>query len=422
MLAAPPAAHAQSAHLATDSVLALSDVEQLALDSNPDLRAFRLEVGAARADLHTATLRPNPTLGLLADIVQLNHFGVHPDSGNWGATIAMPLELGGKRGARTALAEEVLSVTQLTVADSARHVLLAARLAWYDLVAARARLGIAEDVLANWRQLVTLNTSRFKEQQIAGVELARAQVALGAAEIGRDEADLAVRQAQGDLARILGRRGLVPVAAPLAVLDTTPGPLPLDSLEALALRERPDVLAAQAAQDAAAANVHLQEANATITPLVSGDFQNSQGTPLIGVSASVPLPVFSRNQGEREKAAIRVDQATRQREATELAIRAEVRAARAELVTRQEALARFGAGTTDGILARARTIRETAAYAYQRGGTSLLELLDAERTYADVTRAWVDAVTQYDRIRAVLDAAIARDAARLISGELPQSR
>ncbi len=419
----PVRASAQEAHLAAGDTmpLTLAEVETLALDSNPDLRGYRLEVGAAQADARTAALRPNPSLGLLADILQLNHPGVHPDSGNWGATISLPLELGGKRGRRIELAEDVVSVTQLTVADSARRVLESARLAWYDLIAARARLDIAGDVLANWQELTRLDASRFKAQQIAGVELSRAQVAEGAAQVGYDEAALAVRQAQEALARLVGRRERVTVSAALEPLDSLPASLPVDSLEAMALRDRPDVLAARAALAAAVANTRLQQANASITPLVSGDFENSQGTPLIGVSASVPLPFYNRNQGERAKATVRVEQATRQLEAVELAVRTQVRTAQLELVTRLAVLARFGEGS-DGIIARARAIRETAAYAYQRGGTSLLELLDAERTWSEVTRAWVDAVTQYNRGRAVLDAAAGADAARLIHDEQPATR
>jgi outer membrane protein, heavy metal efflux system len=425
-LVLPPVARAQSAHVivldTATTTVTLADIEQLALDSNPDLRSYRLEVGAARADVRTASLRPNPSLGLLADIVQLNHPGVHPDSGNWGATISMPLELGGKRGHRIDVATQLVSVAQLSVADSARRVLLAARLAWYDLAAARARLTIANDVLANWQELTRLDSTRFEAQQVAGVELARAQVALGAAEFGRDEAELAVRMAEDVLARIAGRRERVTVNVALVALDSVPAMPGVDTLEAMALRDRPDVLAARAALAAAVANTRLQQANATISPIVSGDFQSSQGTPLLGVSASVPLPFSSRNQGEREKAAIRVEQSTRQLEAVELGARIEVRTARAELVTRLAALARFGEGNRDGILARARAIRETAAYAYQRGGTSLLELLDAERTYSEVTRAWVDATAQYNRGRAALDAATGADAPRLIRGELPDTR
>lgn len=397
--------------------LTLAEVEQAALDSNPGLRAYRLEVPAALADAHTASLRPNPVLGLTADILQLDWFGVRPDSGNWGANVSLPVEFGGKRGARMALADRLVSVTQLQVADSARRVLLAARQAWFALVGARERRRIADDVLHNWQQLVTLNENRFKAQQIAGVELQRAQVALSTAQIGVDEADLALRQAQDALAVIIGSRERVDAAGALEATDL--GMPALDTLEQAALRDRPDVLAARAAREAADANVKLQKANAAITPTFSTDLVSSQGIPLAGLSALVPLPLFNRNQGEREKAAVRVEQADRLVHAAEVNALTDVRAAWQELRTRRAALDRFAADAPDGILARARAIRETAAYAYQRGGTSLLELLDAERTSADLTRAYADAVTQFNRGRALVDAAAATDAARLVANEIP---
>jgi cobalt-zinc-cadmium efflux system outer membrane protein len=310
-----------------------------------------------------------------------------------------------------------VSVTQLQVADSARRVLLAARQAWFDLLGARERRRIAAEVMENWQRLVTLDENRFKAQQIAGVELQRAQVALSTAQIAVDEADLAYRAAQDALAGILGTRERVDADGTLAALDVAVPPL--DSLEQAALRDRPDVLAARAAREAAAANVRLQKANAAITPAIAADFESSQGVPLAGLSASVPLPFFNRNQGEREKAAVRVEQADRLVHATEVGALTDVRAAWQELRTRRAALDRFADTSPDGILARAKAIRETAAYAYQRGGTSLLELLDAERTSADLTRAYVDAVTQFNRGRALVDAAAAADAAELVGDELP---
>jgi cobalt-zinc-cadmium efflux system outer membrane protein len=417
LAAAPMAAQQPTLTTGPTRALALAEVEQMALDSNPGLRAYRLEVPAAVADVRTASLRPNPTLALTADIIRADRGSLDPRVGVWGGSIQLPLEFGGKRGARMRLAEQVVSVTQLEVADSARRLLLSARQAWFDLVGAREQRRIADEVRQNWQQLVTLNESRFRAQQISGVELQRAQVALSTAQIALDQADLAVRSAQDALAAILGMRERVDAAGELAPVDTT---IPsLDSLEQTALRDRPDVLAARAARIAADADVRLQHASGIITPTLSVDALESQNVALAGLSAQVPLPLFSRNQGGREKAAVRVTQADRLVDAAEVAARTDVRAAWQELATRRATLDRFAPGAPDGILARARAIRETAAYAYRRGGTSLLDLLDAERTAADLTRAWVDAVTQFNRGRALVDAAAAADAARLVADELP---
>ncbi len=415
---APLAAQAPALPAHLGAPLALADVERVALDSNPGLVAFRREVLAARADLRTAGLRPNPGLSYFADLLHLGGSGgFSADSGQFGMTLALPLELGGRRGARVAVAERLVDATTLQVADSARKVLAAARLAWTDLLAASARLGVADEVLANYRRLVSLNRSRFQEQQIAGVELTRSELALQQAVIQRDEADLAVRQAQDALAALLGRRERVAAADTLApaARDT----LPLDSLVATALRDRPDLAAARAGRAAAEANVRLQAANAALLPTVGVDLLRQQGVGLAGLSGSLPLPAFNRNQGERDKAQVRVAQAGDVIGGVEVAVRTDVRAAATELATRRAALSRFDAASPDGILAQARRIRETAEFAYQRGSTSLLELLDAERTFAEILRSYIDAVAQYDRGLVLLDAATAADAARLLAAATP---
>jgi cobalt-zinc-cadmium efflux system outer membrane protein len=400
--------------------LALADIERLAIDSNPGLRAYRLEVAAARADVRTAGLRPNPFVIFQGDFLTVPPRLVDFPTGTYGIQAQVPLEWGNKRTRRLETAQATVSLVQLQVADSARRVLAAARLARVQLLAAVARLRIADTIVANYRQLVVLNENRFKEQQIAGTELIRAQVARSQSEIQRDEAALATRQAQDALAALIGRRDRPALVDTLVALER---PLPAsDSLVTLALQHRPDLLAALALRRVATANARLQDANAAITPSLGVDIYNNQGAAQFGLSGTVPIPAFNRNQGEREKAKVRGTQSERLIEGADLAVRTDVRIALSELQTRLATLAKFEAGTEQGILARTKIIRETAEFAYRRGAISLLELLDAERTYSEISRSYVDAVAAYNGGLVLLDAATAADAARLVGLETETAR
>jgi cobalt-zinc-cadmium efflux system outer membrane protein len=397
----------RSAATRHDSVggLALVDLERLAADSNPGLRAARLDIARAAGDVTTAGLRPNPFASVIGDLFSPRTPMFGTTNGQAMLSVFQPVELGGKRARRVEVATAVQGVVVREVADSARRVLLAVRLAWVDVLAAREQLALAERALATWDRVVTLDRARLQEQQISGAELARVEVARSQADLAREQAVLDLLTAETTLAALVGRTARVPLADSLV----TPAPLrdSLPSLEATALALRTDLRAARQARVAAEANVRLQDANARITPAIGGDVGVQPGNiPLFGVSASIPLAIFDRNQGEREKARATVEQVDRVVDGAALQVRADVRAAWAAYQVRLVNLRRFGADSAGGILGRARAVQESAEYAYRAGGSSLLEYLDAQRTFTDIQRAYVDAVAQYDRALAQIVGAV----------------
>jgi cobalt-zinc-cadmium efflux system outer membrane protein len=416
ILGAPAGARVAPATAArADSVArqGLGDLERAALDSNPGLRVAALDVRQARADVVTAGLRPNPTAQITGDVLPLRDGTLASAHDNtYGLSLQLPIELGGKRQRRTETALALAEGAGLGWADSARKVLLVVRGAYFDLQNADQALALAERNLAIYQRLTTLSQNRLEQKQISGAEYSRAVLGRAQAELARDAALLAVRRAQDNLALAVGRRARVAAADTLALLQReVPA---LAQLEQLALRQRPDVLAARALRTAATANVALQEANAQVTPTVSADFVTSQGTTSYGLSGNVPLAIFNRNQGEREKARAREEQSARALAAAEVAALTDVRAAWADWDTRRAAVARFAAGGSEGILARAQAVLDATEFAYKAGSISLLEYLDAVRTSADITRAYVDAVTAYDKAVAALDAATGADTPRLL--------
>ena len=407
-------ASAPARPLGADSAdrLTMSQVERIALDSNPGLRVALLDVAVAGADTVTAALRPNPLLIVTGDVFGNTGFTPQPSANQWGLSLQLPLELGAKRERRTAAAFATLSTSRLLLVDSARRVLLTSRQAFYDVQSAQQGLALAERNVALYARLVTLDQSRFEQKQISGAELSRAVLARAQAELARDGAELQLLKSEDVLGLALGLRRRVAARDTLMVIphaDVT-----LASLEAQALRARPDVMAARALRSSADANARLQDANATISPSVNLDYTSQQGQASYGVSGSIPIAVFSRNQGERDKAKVRQDQSDRARHAVELAALTEVRSAWTEYGTRRLALDRFTTGGAEGILARAQAVLESTEFAYKGGSLSLLEYLDAVRTFAEITRAYVDAVSAYDKAAAALDAASGADTQRLL--------
>lgn len=402
----------------------LQTLETQALRNHLGLHISRLEVTARQKDVVTAGLSPNPLATLIGDV-----FNPDQQGQQFGGTLAVPLELGDKRRFRIELAEQLVATQRYLLADRVRTILLNVRLAYFDVVHGLVALALADSIVASYQTLVNINEIRLQQVQIAPTELVRASLALDQAILQRDEAVLAYQKALIALQTSVATSSSFDIDSLLSPADTL-APLRYDStgltlerLQAIALARRPDVRAARNLKPQSEANQRLQEANAVPTVSIQGDYVVQQGFPMYGITALIPLPIFDRNQGEREKAAIQREQSERTRELAELVALNEVKAAFAEYQTRRAALNRFliGAGSgrnSTSVLLRAASIKHAAERSYKAGSISLLELLDAVRVFYELYRSYMQAILLYNKSIATLDAALALDT---LETELDQS-
>jgi cobalt-zinc-cadmium efflux system outer membrane protein len=165
---------------------------------------------------------------------------------------------------------------------------------------------------------------------------------------------------------------------------------------------RPDLRAAEAGREKARADLDLARANAwwDIAPQVQ--YQRIGQDHTFGVGLSIPLRVFDRNQGEIARTRAEVARADQVRDAMINQTRAEIETAFAAMLTEGEKVRRLG----DQYLPRAQRARETVEFAYRRGGLSVLDLLDAQRTYRETAREHVRALGNYWSAVYQLEAAV----------------
>ncbi len=381
-----------------------TDLPALVRRNNPAARTARFEMALSDGDITTARLRPNPELEVMADVLPLGGGETHPNSRQYGMQLAFPIERGNKRGLRTEVATRSRALSEQRALEVFRQQLLDVQLAWTELLASQAEERIAATTLDNYDQLVTVSRARRDARQISEAELARITVERGRAAVALDAQRGESADAHATLARLLG------VAAIVVPVDTlAPMPIPpefvassstmlarADALEVDALRTRADLVTARQSVEVAQSDQRLQQAMGKPDVSVAVEYSMQQYIPLYGATVRVPLPRHSRNQGERQKASVRVAQARDDVERIEREVRVELRRALAIVDARMAALSRFGT-TVDGILARALAARTAAEFAYRNGATSLVELLDAERSYDDIRRAHVDAVADVNR-------------------------
>ncbi|MEP7218729.1 MAG: TolC family protein, partial [Bacteroidota bacterium] len=277
-----------------------------ATEGNPVLRRQHYDTSAAEADIVTAGLRPNPQLTANGDMLSSRLPILTPEAKQYGLSLSVPLEMGGKRDARLAYAEKNRETTAAGYFDARRQMMISVANAWFDV--ARARL--ARDVMARARAILdsvtAVNKVRLKDQVITPTELVRSQVAAQQYELLQREAELQLLKSQRALGILLGSADPVDIDD-RADIDFTPPAL--DSMLAFATDHRSDIAVARATVESASANQSLQQANASADISLSADYIRQQGIPFYGISFTMPLPFFSRNQGEIEKSSILRQQA-----------------------------------------------------------------------------------------------------------------
>jgi len=356
------------------SRLTLDEAVAAALQNNQTLRAKTLEFQSVKANEITAGLRPNPVASYAAE--QLGARSVDPQHT---VTLGQPIETGGKRSRRVDSARAATAVTAQEVEDTRRQVVLQVKKAFTDALVARATLALAEENLKTVDEVERLQRFRAERGDISELELLRLQLQRLAFE--RDAAD--ARQA-GEVARIALRAAIgtttvpdtVEIVGELAVREVAADAA---ALRQRALQARPDLRAAAAGEAKARADVSLARANAwwDFTPQL--EYQRIGSDNTIGVGISVPLRIFDRNQGEIARARAEVARTAALRQALADQIVAEVDTALAAVVVQRARLAAI----RDTHLPRAAQARDTVEFAYRRGGMSLLDFLDAQRTYRE---------------------------------------
>jgi len=366
----------------------LDEALQLALKQNPTLMAQQAALFSTKAGETTAALRPNPTMNFLAEQLQP---GQSQQDAQYTVSVGQPIELGGKRQRRIDSARAATQVATYQLDDARRQVVLQVKSAFAGVLIARQQLALAEANLKTLDDTERIQGLRAEKGDISELELLRIQVQRFT--FARDAAD--ARQALA-AARIALRTaaGSVNIAEDFEVvgdLDFKEVSLDRALLVQRALDNRPDLRAADADRLRARADHRLARANAwwDITPQI--EYQRIGPDNTIGVGLSFPLRIFDRNQGEIARTQAEITRVDAVREATALQVLAALDTDRqAALIQRERVIS-----LRDVYLPKATRARDTVEYAYRRGGQSLLDFLDAQRTYRETALAHLQALGAY---------------------------
>jgi len=370
------------------------------LRSTLDLSVQRANIAISQAAVTTASVTPDWSVDMGFPTVDLSNQG---NPTNFSAGLNVPIELGGKRARRVRAAKADLATTNSDYDDAVRQLRAAATGAFLDALSARAILQSKNKSLGQFDRIVSVNEERLRVGDIGEIELAQSRVE-------RDQFKADVITAQADvysadlvLGQQLGKSEKL--AAQLPIPDgTLEGPVrtfDVDQLVETALERRPDVISKQRAIKAAELRSELANVNLIPDLSVSGSYSHiATGTGgfvqpadnTLGASLAVNLP-FSRlhHRGELEAARATRTQAEWQLQSTQLQVEEQVRDAYSRYQAAVQRLQLY----RSGMLKDADRVLEARLYAYQRGGATLLEVIDAQRTSADVYLAYSQALTDH---------------------------
>jgi cobalt-zinc-cadmium efflux system outer membrane protein len=405
MIQAPQAAQASAFQVGERLTLERAVAEALA--HNRDLIAARADISVVASRLTTARLRPNPTVEAAADHLDLlgTRFSELNGAGPTECSIAaeFPWERREKRERRIEVAEKEQSIAAYELQDTVRRMTFETQSGFVDVMLAQESLTLARENFSALSRISEINASRVSAGDLAQVELMRTKVAALQLQNAVSQAEWALRAARNRLGLIIGR-------GPEAILEAAgdfrsdTAVLTAADMERIAFTRRPDLLAARAEEERAAADVGLQAAQSRGDVTLGTEYRRQQGVNgagnSLGFVASIPLPFFDRNQGELERAYAEQNRAMLKTAAIQALVRAEIRAALDQCATARTQLDRIESIMLD----QARQVRDITQYTYERGEASFLQLLDAQRAYNDTMQSYFDARAEYARSLYWIDA------------------
>ena len=363
--------------------LGLAETERLVLRANREVQAARRGVEAAGAQILQADVRPNPVLSFNATSISGNP-GI--GAGAIGSKridnvfrLDQTLERGNKRELRVDAAQGLERAARGEAQDVLRRQLLAAGTAYADLQQAQHKAAILAENAQLYGRTLAAAQARLKAGDIAAAEVARVQVDAERAQNEVRVAQAELVRAQFALAFMIGEEA---TALELRAGDAWPAPTsaPAAHGELQAVVEaRPDVAAARARVEAAERLRELARSQRTRDVTVGAQFERYPGsTPVNSIGFGVAVPLFFGNDfsGDIRRAEVERNVALEALERARAAAAVEIRRAESDQRAAAERLARYE-GT---LLAAAQRSAEAAEFAFGRGATSVLELLDARRT------------------------------------------
>jgi cobalt-zinc-cadmium efflux system outer membrane protein len=377
--------------------LTLEEAIRLAVARNPSLAAAKNEVEAVQGDCLIASRRLNPAVSLEAEDFPLRaNPGSFFNSQEITLRFDYEIETRGRRQLRTLAANQALEAQKSIYQNQVRRLQLEVKRAFSSMVLAKSNLEVSRSILEQAERVIDLNRVRLKQGDISALDLNRIEVEKLRFEDDVFQADLMLRNARSTLLALLNAPDLsqkVDVVGELPVTDQMaeagmPPPEPVEELLRMAFEQRPDVASALQEKRRADTETELQRAIRSPNVTIGGGYKRNLDENALVFGITVPLQIFNRNEGAIVRATAEQRRAANLEAVLRKQIQLEVQQAynaveinrqRVEYIRTQH-------------LKKAEDASQVTLASYNFGDATLMDYLDAQRTYRDARRIYNQAL------------------------------
>lgn len=362
--------------------------------NNPTLKSEELEIAIAESDLISARIRPN--LVLSNETIQMTNSAEFASGTSWSNPenrevlwqLSKEFQLWGQRHHKIDVADKSYALSKYEYEAFEKTVLFEVAEKWNEVWTTQKHLELIEMAKNNVDSLVITNQIRFKNQVITQTDVFRTELLAKqyALQYATEHQKLVNRKKE--LQFLMGISGSVDI-------DTNQNfeihnLMPSDGLTRQSLDTRSDIQSAKSFIDLSESNIQLQRSLAYPTPEIGVIYNSQNKIPHFGFAATIDLPFFDRNQGEIKKSQIQKDQAERQLLTLQTQIETEISTAHDSYQTHRANIVSF-----KSVLEQSQTILDNVKYAYLKGGTSIIDFLEAQRSWLETQEQYNEALEHY---------------------------
>lgn len=376
--------------------LTLQQSVQLAKSNNPFLKTSYFDIGIAQTDVISAQLRPN--LKLNNQTLQMTnpntYFKKNETLNNQNRQVWWQLtktfQLANQRKYKIDFAQTNVLLEQKNYAELQRNLALDVADQWLTVWSLKTKLDLFIQAKNNVDSLVKINELRYKNLVITQTDVIRTKLVAEQYNLQIKTINQQYNSELKKLRLIIGSTDSVMIDTqdqqPMTILGTQN----LDSLVSYGLRNRTDAQAAETAIKASDANIRMQHSFAIPQPELGVIWNPQNSVPYLGFFGTVEIPLWSRNQGLIEKSKVQKQQAQQALTATQLQITTDVQTSYQTFLTEQQNLTRY-----ETILTQSEQVLNSVRYSYLKGGTTIVDFLEAQRSWFDTRQLYFDAVLSY---------------------------
>ena len=388
--------------------LSLNEALGLFVSQNLDVLIAKYGIEYTKGQEVTARLFPNPLLsvGTLSSFTQGRTLS---NSGQLVTQVAQLFELAGKRGYRIESAGFGTQSAEAAFEDAVRLLGLTVKDNYYRVQLAQRRLVLAEENRERFSRILDINTIRFKKGYIAEVDLIRLRLQMVDFQSQVIQSLQEAESAKGELRQLLrlSPNTMLELTTELGFRRIDPD---IEKLRVAALAVRPDIRAKRYTFSQRESDLKLAKAYRIPDVTIGAGYavQGAQGPDnpgQVALNAGIPLPLFNRNQGGIHQAEVSLQAAEADLDKTVNRVENEVEVAYRNLLqSRRLVEAYFGE-----VLEDARSTFSIVERAYERGGATILDLLDAARTSRTIQQNYIEALFNYQHHLFQLESAVGQE-------------